>query len=122
MTDQSQTSIVFPQESTDGSAQQEDTSSQASTNPAVSVLGTISKTIGTGENAKNSIIWMTITWSFVIASGITLALLIFLFVAYIQNKEYWISELTKHMFSVWTIFTPIITLALGYAFGKNETK
>lgn len=86
------------------------------------LFGTIAKLIGTGENAKNSIIWMTITWSFYIASGITLLLFISLWIAYHNKNTAEISEIKKHMIAIWSIFTPIITLALGYAFGKNETK
>lgn len=92
------------------------------TTPSNNLFGTITKTIGTGENAKNSIVWMTITWSFVIATGISFILLIFLGIAYFQDKESLITDLTKNITTVWSIFTPIITLALGYAFGRNETK
>ena len=92
------------------------------TRPATNLLGKISQTIGTGENAKNSIIWMTITWSFYIASSITLLLFISLWIAYHNKNASEISELKKHMINMWSIFTPVITLALGYAFGKNETK
>lgn len=84
-------------------------------------FGTITRTIGTGQNAKDSIVWMTITWSFYIATGITVIFCIFLAIVYYQNKETLILELMKHMFSVWSIFTPLITLSLGYAFGRNET-
>ncbi|NIE73050.1 hypothetical protein F3J45_01030 [Pantoea sp. Ap-967] len=75
--------------------------------------GTIQATIGTGSNAKDSIVWMTITWSFVIASCISL-LLFSLVVCY---KDFKYLEEIK---DVWTIFVPIITLALGYAFGKSQ--
>lgn len=86
------------------------------------VFGTITKTIGTGDNAKNSIVWMTITWSFSIASTISVLLFISLWVAYYKENNTEVLELKKHMISVWSVFTPIITLALGYAFGRNETK
>ena len=35
--------------------------------PVAGSHGTIQATIGTGDNAKNSIVWMTITWSFITA-------------------------------------------------------
>jgi hypothetical protein len=81
--------------------------------PKPSSGGTITKTIGTGENAKNSIVWMTITWSFFTA-GI-LSLLLFSLV--VAEKDFKYVEEIK---SVWSIFIPIITLALGYAFGKSQ--
>ena len=82
------------------------------------VQGTIAKQIGEGENAKNSFIWMTITWSFIIGSGIS-------FLIYIRSfffDEPTTSVLTDTLSMVWSIFAPFITLALGYAFGKGETK
>jgi hypothetical protein len=56
---------------------------------------------------------MTITWSFVIAS--LLSLLFFSLIVVHKDFKY-IDELK----SVWGIFVPIITLALGYAFGKSQ--
>lgn len=81
--------------------------------PSAGSHGTIQATIGTGENAKNSIVWMTITWSFVIAS--VLSLLLYALVVCYKDFEY-----LDHIKSVWSIFVPIITLALGYAFGKSQ--
>ncbi|KTS98309.1 hypothetical protein NS212_08725 [Pseudomonas parafulva] len=77
------------------------------------MAGKITHNIGTGENAKNSIVWMTITWSFSIAGA--LSLLLFL-VAAVCNDLKFIDEVK----TVWSIFAPLITLALGYAFGKNK--
>ncbi|WP_141230129.1 hypothetical protein [Pseudomonas sp. Irchel 3A5] len=81
--------------------------------PAAGSHGSIQATIGTGDNAKNSIVWMTITWSFVIAS--TLSLLMFSLVVAYKDFLY-----LEHIKTVWSIFVPIITLALGYAFGKSQ--
>ena len=86
------------------------------------LFGTIANTIGTGENAKNSIVWMTITWSLRIAAGLSVVLLIFMGISFFQGKNQVVPEFTSHIVSIWSIFTPIITLALGYAFGRNETK
>jgi hypothetical protein len=81
--------------------------------PRSNSSGRITETIGTGENAKNSIVWMTITWSFFIAS--VLSLLFFALVVAEKNFNY-----LENIKSVWSIFIPIITLALGYAFGKSK--
>jgi len=83
------------------------------------IVGKITEQIGTGDDAKHSIIWTTIRWCFIIASAISLILFIFLGFAYYNNNQSEIVELKKFIFSIWSIFTPIITLALGYAFGKD---
>ena len=75
--------------------------------------GRIAENIGTGENARNAIVWMTITWSFFIASGLSLLL----FTLVVAEKDFKYLEQIK---SVWTIFIPLITLALGYSFGKSQ--
>ncbi|UVM65082.1 hypothetical protein LOY34_17260 [Pseudomonas sp. B21-009] len=76
-------------------------------------LGTLTEKMGTGENAKNSIVWMTITWSFSIATAIS-----FLFFSLVVcYKDFSYLESIK---SVWSLFIPLITLALGYAFGKSK--
>ena len=80
--------------------------------PRSGMAGKITHNIGTGENAKNSIVWMTITWSFAIAGSLSLILLILA-----TWKEFEFLEALK---SVWSIFVPLITLALGYAFGKSK--
>lgn len=120
MSEQIPTSIVFPPETPEPSPVP-NTNPSGETSPVANMLGTISKTIGTGENAKNSIVWMTITWSFCIASGITACIFILLLITYFNTDKEYFNNLIKHSFSMWSIFTPIITLALGYAFGRNET-
>jgi hypothetical protein len=75
--------------------------------------GTLTQKMGTGENAKNSIVWMTITWSFTIATG--LSILFFSLVVCYKDFAY-----LENIKSVWSMFLPLITLALGYAFGKSK--
>lgn len=78
--------------------------------------GTISATIGTGENAKNSIIWVTIRWSFILGALISIGL--YLRPTYC-NTDY-SGSLIEDIKATWSIFLPIITLALGYTFGKGR--
>lgn len=81
------------------------------------IAGELVQRIGTGENAKNSIIWMTITWSFIIAGGISLILLIGYYFCSKPSPE---PNVVEQLVRIWSIFAPIITLALGYAFGRGE--
>lgn len=122
MSTQQQDESVAVIPTTSGDSTPSSATSSTNTTTPNHLFGTIAKLIGTGENAKNSIIWMTITWSFYIASGITLLLFISLWVAYYNENATEITEIKKQMITMWSVFTPIITLALGYAFGKNETK
>ena len=78
--------------------------------------GQISATIGTGENAKNSIIWITIRWSFIIGGVVSVAL--YLRPAYCGTD--YMGNLIDDIKAIWSIFMPIITLALGYTFGKGR--
>ncbi|MCD9510161.1 hypothetical protein [Photobacterium phosphoreum] len=82
------------------------------------IQGYLTKHIGEGENAKNSFIWMTITWSFIIGSGLSFLVFIRSFFFDVPTT----SALTETLSMVWSVFAPFITLALGYAFGKGETK
>ena len=79
------------------------------------IAGKIAGHIGTGRNAKDSFIWMTITWSFYIASGISVLLFARSFFEISIGED-----LLTSIVQVWSVFVPIITLALGYAFGKGE--
>lgn len=79
------------------------------------IAGKIANHIGTGKNAKDSFIWMTITWSFFIATGIS-TLLFFRSFFNVAAEEVLLDSIIR----TWSVFVPIITLALGYAFGKGE--
>lgn len=79
------------------------------------LAGKITEQIGTGSNAKDSFIWMTITWSFYIATAISV---LFFFRSLIP--DYNKIESLEYIKDIWDIFVPIITLALGYAFGKGQ--
>ncbi len=79
--------------------------------------GKITNTIGTGEVAKDSIIYLVIKWSFI--SGTIITCLLILNNWFFRENEK-VPELTNDIKATWSIIIPIITLALGYAFGKSK--
>lgn len=79
--------------------------------------GKISDTIGTGDVAKDSIIYLVIKWSFISGTIITVFLILNNWF-FRQNEK--VPDLTNDIKTTWTIVIPIITLALGYAFGKSK--
>ncbi|NWD34159.1 hypothetical protein HX793_30635 [Pseudomonas reactans] len=80
------------------------------------VEGLITKQIGSGEYAKDTFIYITIFWSFVIGSVTCGAIYIRTF----APPEMTAAEIVEMVKGVWSIFLPIITLALGYSFGKGR--
>ncbi|MGN2752526.1 hypothetical protein [Aliivibrio fischeri] len=85
-------------------------------------VGEVAQFIGTGNNAQNSVVWLTIKWSFWIGIGITLIIVLFMawFTPTPKNESDVLSIFPiDHIQTIWGIFVPIITLALGYMFGKG---
>jgi hypothetical protein len=78
--------------------------------------GAISDVIGTGDNARNSFVWIAIRWSFIV--GVVLCVGIFFHPAYCKADSG--NQFFEDVKAVWGIFVPIITMALGYAFGKSK--
>jgi len=78
-----------------------------------SVVSKISKEIGTGEAAKDSFVYLTIRWSFLVGTLTSLAI----FARSFCDTS---ADLVDMVKTVWSVFMPIITLALGYAFGKGR--
>ena len=78
----------------------------------------ITNIIGSGEDARNSIIYLVLKWAFIAAAVISTLVIInnWLFRDF-ENK---VPDITSDLKVIWEIVTPIITLALGYAFGKSE--
>ena len=76
----------------------------------------ISRTIGSGDDAKNSIVWITIRWSLIIGGLVTLAL----YLRPVYCASDYDGSLIEDIKSTWSIFMPVITLALGYIFGKGN--
>ena len=77
------------------------------------IPGTITKTIGSGKHAQAAIVWQTIKWSFIAGSAFSTIFIIFAW----SNENEAPSENIK---MIWSIFIPVITLALGYIFGKGK--
>ena len=79
--------------------------------------GKITQTIGRGEDARNSFVYLTLKWSFIVGIVITGIIVI--------NNWFFVTELKVpdiigDISSTWEIVIPVITLALGYAFGKSK--
>lgn len=76
--------------------------------------GKIAGIIGSGKHAQTAIVYKTIGWSFLAGS---------VFTAFIFILS-WVTGQTKPAIddikTIWSIFIPVITLALGYIFGKGK--
>lgn len=79
----------------------------------VAIPGVVTQQIGSGEHAQNSIVYRTILWSF-IGGGLLSAAAVL--VALMKGNASALSEVKD----VWSIFAPLITLSLGYLFGKGR--
>jgi hypothetical protein len=75
--------------------------------------GSISKQIGTGKHARTNIVYTIIKWSFIAGSLLTLII-----IAMVWKNIIIFS--VENIVSIWTIFIPLITLSLGYLFGKGK--
>ncbi|EPM5663238.1 hypothetical protein [Vibrio alginolyticus] len=91
---------------------------------AQELVGDLGYFLGTGKNAQDSVVWLTIKWSFFI--GIGISVVIVLYMMYFTPKFLPICDPSykptfpmEYIKSTWAIFVPIITLALGYMFGKG---
>lgn len=80
---------------------------------AVPIPGAVTQQIGSGEHAQNSIVYSTILWSFIGGGALSAASVI---IALINGNPSAFSEVKD----IWSIFAPLITLSLGYVFGKGR--
>ncbi|HGV9306400.1 TPA: hypothetical protein ACNOH7_002310 [Vibrio fluvialis] len=83
--------------------------------------GHLSQYLGTGNNAQNSVVWLTIKWCFI--SGAVLSTVLILYLWYFTpscKDNCSVSFPIDNLKTIWSIFVPIITLALGYMFGKGS--
>lgn len=81
-----------------------------------SIIGKIPQTIGHGEDAKNSLIYLTLKWAFIAGCVITTLIVANHWCCQHANHAH---DLTNDIALIWDIIVPIITLALGYAFGRS---
>jgi hypothetical protein len=77
----------------------------------------ITTTIGRGEDAKNSLIYLTLKWSFITGVIITILVITNNWVFRVDEK---VPDFMDDIKVTWGLIIPIITLALGYAFGKAQ--
>lgn len=81
----------------------------------------ITESIGHGDDAKNSIIYLTLKYCFISGCIITIIITVNFWIEKSQqnseiSSENYVSYITKG----WQIVLPIITLALGYSFGQSK--
>lgn len=81
------------------------------------IPGKITATIGSGENARNTFVYLTLRWAFI--SGVIITILIVINNWYFVEKKK-VPDIMGDIKSCWEIIIPLITLALGYAFGKSK--
>ena len=79
----------------------------------VPIPGVVTQQIGSGEHAQNSIVYRTILWSFIGGGALSTAAVV---IALAKGNASALSEVKD----IWSIFAPLITLALGYLFGKGR--
>ncbi|WP_318459657.1 hypothetical protein [Photobacterium leiognathi] len=86
------------------------------------MAGSVSQTIGTGKHAQDSVVWLTIKWSFIIGSILSFILIAFMWPSSPEGVHPPIAAVfpIEHLKVIWSIFIPIVTLALGYMFGKGK--
>lgn len=79
--------------------------------------GKITEFIGKGEDAKNTFVYLTITWAF--KAGIAITILIFIN-GWIFRQNEKVPDIIGEVSTAWQFVIPLVTLALGYAFGKSK--
>ncbi|ELX4126671.1 hypothetical protein AB9W56_004264 [Vibrio vulnificus] len=86
------------------------------------VPGSVSYSIGTGKHAQDSVVWLTIRWSFILGLVLSLVLVVFMWPVAPDGVHPPIEAVfpIEQLKTIWAIFVPIVTLALGYMFGKGK--
>lgn len=82
------------------------------------LCGLINIRIGTGDNAKASIVYTVLQYVFGI--GILLSILVvFNYWCFRQQEK--VPDFVGDLKAVWQLFLPIVTLVLGYLFGNYKS-
>jgi hypothetical protein len=81
------------------------------------LTGVVQGVIGTGENAKTGIAYSVLKWLFWLTTGITVIVIINC-IFFRRNEK--TPDIMNDIKFVWDIVTPLITLILGYVFGKSK--
>ena len=81
-------------------------------------VGTINNIVGSGDNAKHSIVTITIMCGFV--SILIVTVLVVINYWCFRDCENKVPDIVGDLKNIWEIVIPLITLALGYEFGKSE--
>ncbi|HHF2973691.1 hypothetical protein WMY97_20115 [Vibrio diabolicus] len=86
------------------------------------IAGSVSNTIGTGKHAQDSVVWLTIRWSFILGLALSAVLILFMWPDSPDGSHPPIKSVfpIEELKTIWGIFIPIVTLALGYMFGKGK--
>lgn len=82
----------------------------------ISQKGKITGYIGTGENAKNSILFLVLKYAFFFAIIVIIIFAVNLWFFCRSNDN----GLLSGILEISKVVVPIITLALGYVFGQNK--
>lgn len=82
------------------------------------LTGKITSWIGCGANAKHSIAAIVLICSFSVGAVVTLLVCINYWC--FRDCENKVPDMVSDLRIIWEIVTPIITLVLGYEFGKYE--
>lgn len=105
----------------EGSGEQQSDKKKNRLDISVNVPGSVTSTIGTGDNAKNSIAFLTIEKTFCIGFFLSILIIVHCLVCcmfFYEKPDY--SLLSDVILSIWNVLVPIITLSLGYVFGYTR--
>ncbi|EOD9923963.1 TPA: hypothetical protein RST62_005400 [Klebsiella pneumoniae] len=91
-----------------------DKASFSDANRGSALSNSIAKVIGEGDNAKNSVVWKIITYTLYMYSGVIAIMM--------ANDIYRYGGINcvSIIKDTWATYSPILTLSLGYMFGKRD--
>jgi len=86
------------------------------------IIGAVNYAIGTGRHAQDSVVWLTIKWSLCLGIFLSFILIVYMWPSSPEGVHPPIKAVfpMAELKSIWGIFVPIVTLALGYMFGKGR--